>query len=149
MTLRTRAALALVAAIGLAVSVAAQTGDKYSIRLGRIPVANAREGASITGRGAGSATLAGNRLTVSGTFDGMSSAATVARLHRGVAKGARGPVLADLTVSKGPSGTFSGTIDLKPEDLAELRLGKLYVQIHSDKGLAPDGSNLWGWLLKN
>ena len=131
------------------VSVAAQSGDKFSIRLGRIPVANAREGAGITGRGTGAATLAGSRLTVNGTFDGLSSPATVARLHRGVAKGARGPALGDLTVSKGPAGTFSGTIDLKPEDLADLKLGKLYVQVHSEKGLAPDGSNLWGWLLRN
>jgi hypothetical protein len=145
MTLRQILLVALVAAN---VSVVAQSGDKYSIRLGRIPVANAREGASITGKGAGTATLAGNKLTVSGSFDGLSSAATMARLHRGVAKAARGPVLGDLTVSKGPSGTFSGTIDLKPEDLADLKLGKLYVQVHSEKGLAPDGSNLWGWLLR-
>jgi hypothetical protein len=111
-------------------------------------VANAREGATITGRGTATATLAGNRLTVNGSFDGLSSAATVARLHRGVAKGARGPALGDLTVSRGPSGTFTGDITLTPEDLADLKLGRLYVQIHSEKGLAPDGSNLWGWLLK-
>ena len=129
-------------------SLTAQSGDKYSIRLGRVPVANAREGASITGRGTGAATLAGRTLTISGSFDGLSSPATVARLHRGVAKGARGPALGDLTVSKGPTGTFSGAIDLTPEDLADLKLGKLYVQVHSEKGLAPDGSNLWGWLLR-
>ncbi len=139
--------IALIAAAGLA-TAHAQSGDKYSIRLGRVPVANAREGAAITGRGVATATLAGNRLSISGSFDGLSSAATLARLHRGVAKGARGPALGDLTVSKGPSGTFSGSVDLEPEDLADLKLGKLYVQIHSEKGLAPDGSNLWGWLLK-
>jgi len=130
------------------VSVSGQSGDKYSIRFGRIPVANAREGAAITGRGAATATLAGTRLTINGSFEGLSSPATVARLHRGVAKGARGPALGDLAVSKGPSGTVSGAIDLRPEDVADLRLGRLYVQIHSEKGLAPDGSNLWGWLLK-
>ena len=146
MTLRK---LLLVALAITNVSVAAQSGDKFSIRLGRIPVANAREGGGITGRGTGAATLAGTRLTVNGTFDGLSSPATVVRLHRGVAKGARGPALGDLTVSKGPAGTFSGTIELKPEDLADLKLGKLYVQVHSEKGLAPDGSNLWGWLLRN
>jgi hypothetical protein len=138
----------LVLLVMTSTSLSAQSGDKYSIRLGRVPVANAREGASVTGRGAGAATLAGNKLTISGSFDGLSSPATIARLHRGVAKGARGPALGDLTVSKGPSGTFSGAIDLKPEDLADLKLGRLYVQVHSEKGLAPDGSNLWGWLLK-
>jgi hypothetical protein len=129
-------------------SLSAQSGDKYSIRLGRVPVANAREGASVTGQGTAAATLAGNKLTINGSFDGLSSPATIARLHRGVAKGARGPALGDLTLSKGPSGTFSGAIDLTPSDLADLKLGKLYVQLHSEKGLAPDGSNLWGWLLK-
>ena len=139
--------VALIAAAGLA-TAHAQTGDTYSIRLGRVPVANAREGATVTGRGTATATVTGNKLTISGSFDGLSSAATAARLHRGVAKGARGPALGELTVSKGASGTFSGSIDLAPEDLADLKLGRLYVQIHSEKGLAPDGSNLWGWLLK-
>jgi hypothetical protein len=148
MTFRQSVGIGWIAAMVLVAPLHAQSGDKYSVRLGRIPVANAREGATITGKGAAAATLSGSRLTISGSFDGLSSPASVARLHRGAAKGARGPVLGDLTVSKGPSGTFSGTIDLKPEDLADLKLGKLYVQIHSEKGLAPDGSNLWGWLLR-
>jgi hypothetical protein len=29
-----------------------------------------------------------------------------------------------------------------------LKQGRLYVQLHSDKGVAPDGSNLWGWFLR-
>jgi hypothetical protein len=148
MTFRQSVGIVWIAAVVLVASLHAQSGDKYSIRLGRIPVANAREGTSVTGRGAAAATLAGNKLSISGSFDGLSSPATLARLHRGIAKGARGPVLGDLIVSKGPSGTFSGAVDLTPEDVADLKLGKLYVQIHSEKGLAPDGSNLWGWLLR-
>jgi hypothetical protein len=130
------------------VSLAAQSGDKYSIRFGRVPVANAREGETITGHGAATATLSGTRLAINGSFEGLASPATIARVHRGVAKGARGPALGDLTVSKATSGTISGTIDLKAEDLADLKSGKIYVQVHSEKGLAPDGSNLWGWLLR-
>lgn len=122
--------------------------EKYSIRLGRVPVANAREGEAVMGKGAGTATLTGNKLTITGSFEGLLSSATVARLHRGVAKAARGPVLADLTITKGTTGAISGTVELKPEDLADLKLGKLYVQVHSEKGLAPDGTNLWGWLLR-
>ena len=139
----------LIVAIAVSsVSVAAQSGDKYSIRLERVPVANAREGGPITGRGTGTATLAGNRLTVNVNFEGLTTPATVARLHRGVAKAARGPVLGDLTITKGTSGIVGGMIELKPEDLADLKLGKLYVQVHSEKGMAPDGHNLWGWLLR-
>jgi hypothetical protein len=138
----------IVAMAVTSVSVAAQSGDKYSIRLERVPVANAREGEGIRGRGTGTAMLAGNRLTINVSFEGLATPATVARLHRGVAKGARGPVLGDLTITKGTSGVIGGTIDLKPEDLADLKLGRLYVQVHSEKGKAPDGHNLWGWLLR-
>jgi hypothetical protein len=65
-----------------------------------------------------------------------------------VAKGARGAAITDLTVSKGASGTLSGSIDLSPAQVEALRQGKLYIQLHSEKGVAPDGSNLWGWFLK-
>jgi len=50
----------------------------------------------------------------------------------------------DLTVAKATSGTINGSFDLTPEQLEDLRKGRLYVQLHSEK--APDG-NLWGWLL--
>jgi hypothetical protein len=43
---------------------------------------------------------------------------------------------------------MSGAFDLTPEQLDDLRQGKLYIQLHSAKGVAPDGSTLWGWLLK-
>ncbi len=142
-----RQVLIVAIAVG-SVSVAAQSGEKYSIRLERVPVANAREGEPIRGRGTGTATLSGNRLTVNVSFEGLATPATVARLHRGVAKGARGPVLGDLTITKGTSGIVGGTIDLQPQDLADLKLGRLYVQVHSEKGMAPDGHNLWGWLLR-
>lgn len=140
--------LLLVAVVAASAPVAAQSADKYTIRLERVPVANAREGGPIMGKGTGTATLAGSRLTINATFQGLVTPATVARLHRGVAKAARGPVLGDLTITKGTSGTISGSIDLKPEDLADLKLNRLYVQVHSEKGMAPDGHNLWGWLLK-
>ena len=72
----------------------------------------------------------------------------MARLHEGIAKGARGRAVTDLTVSKATSGTISGSATLTPEQVEALRQGKLYIQIHGEKGLAPDGANLWGWLLR-
>ena len=141
----------------VAVEVTAQTGDKYTVRLGMVPAANANQTALVTGKGAATATLAGNRLTINGTFEGLAGSATAARLHQGVAKGARGKAFADLTISKATSGTISGTVTLTPDQLEALKLGKIYMQVHSDKGIAPeqgkvdpnvDNSNLWGWLLK-
>ena len=99
----------------------------------------------ITGHGAVSAVLAGTKLTVNGSFDGMHSAATVAHLHQSKATGVPGPVIHELTVSKGMDGTISGSPDLTPAEVDALRKGLLYVMVHSTG--APDG-NLWGWLLK-
>ncbi len=99
---------------------------------------------TIAGSGAATAALQGTKLTVTGSFDGMKSPATIAQIHRGVVTGVRGPVIFDLNVSKGMSGTLTGSVDLSPEQIESLRKGQLYIQIHSEK--APEG-NLWGWLL--
>jgi hypothetical protein len=103
---------------------------------------------NVTGKGSATATLAGRTLTVNGSFEGLAAPATIARLHRGIAKGARGPALGDLTISQMPSGSLSGSVELTAAQVEDLRQGRLYIQIHSAKGVAPDGSTLWGWLLK-
>ena len=123
----------------------AQSGDKYTARLAWVPTAGADR---VTGKGTASATLSGRALTVTGSFEGLGGPATVARLHEGIAKGARGRAITDLTISKATSGTVSGSATLTAEQVEALRQGKLYIQIHGDKGLAPDGANLWGWLLR-
>jgi hypothetical protein len=63
-------------------------------------------------QGHGNGTLSGRKLTISGTFEGLAAPATIARLHQGVAKGARGAAITDLTVNKGASGTLTGSVDL-------------------------------------
>jgi phage-related minor tail protein len=140
-----------------AVAVSAQTGDKYTARLSPVPVANANERNNVTGKGMATATLAGTRLTINGSFEGLPATATMAKLHQGIAKGARGKPIADLTVSKGTTGTLSGSVTLTPDQLEALKQGKLYVQVFSEKGINPeqakaqpdvDHSNLWGWLLR-
>jgi hypothetical protein len=148
MTVRQGVRLALLAAslaTAAGASIAAQAGDKYNARLMWVPIAGA-ERANVTGKGAVTGTLSGTRLTIAGSFDGLAAPATVARLHRGVAKGARGPAIADLTITKAASGEITGAVTLTKEQLDDLQQGRLYVQVHSAKGVAPDGSNLWGWL---
>jgi hypothetical protein len=92
-----------------------------------------------------SATLAGTKLSITGTFDGLKSPATSAQLHSGIAKGVRGNPLADLTVSKATKGSIIGAVDLTPDQVKGLREGRLYIEVASEK--APEG-NLWGWILK-
>jgi hypothetical protein len=124
--------------------VAAQSPETYKIRLAPVAVDAAMK-AVIAGEGSVTATLAGSKLTIAGTFTGLKSPATAAHIHQGTAPGVRGPVLLNLTVTKAQSGEISGAFDLTPEQLDNFKKGDWYVQIHSEK--APAG-NLWGWLLK-
>lgn len=133
---------------GASLPATAQSGDKFTARLGWVPTAGAADRANVTGKGSATGTLSGRKLTISGTFEGLAAPATVARLHQGVAKGARGAAIVDLTVAKAASGALSGSVDLTAAQVDALRQGKLYIQLHSEKGVAPDGSNLWGWFLK-
>jgi hypothetical protein len=119
--------------------------ESFKARLSPVPI-NIAMMATIAGSGSLTATLTGNQLSIQGTFEGLRSAATTAQIHRGP-KGIRGPVIPnlELTVTKAAKGTIAGTIELTPDQIAELRNGQWYVQIQSER--APDG-NLWGWLLR-
>ena len=121
---------------------AAQTPRAFAARLSPVPITVAMQ-ETVAGRGAATAVLAGNKLTVNGTFEGLRSPATVARLHL-APLGVRGPAVIDLVVSKGASGTISGAVELTERQVEALEMSAIYIQIHSEK--APEG-NLWGWLL--
>ncbi len=128
--------------VGLVLS--AQTQEKFRTRLSPVSM-DASMRANIAGLGSAAAVLSGTKLSVTGSFEGLRSPATIAQLHEGRGTGVRGPVIFDLTVSKAVSGTIEGSFDLSADQLENLRKGRFYVQIHSEK--APDG-NLWGWLLR-
>jgi hypothetical protein len=101
--------------------------------------------ATIAGSGTVTATLAGSKLTVAGTFEGLKSPATIAKLRKSPVRGVRGPDIYDLTVTQATAGSVSGAFDLTTQQVADLQAGRIYVQINSER--APDG-NLWGWLLE-
>jgi hypothetical protein len=123
--------------------VAAAEGDVFKARLSPVPVESSTL-AGITGSGSATATLNARTLSVSGSFQGLQSPATMAQLHLGP-KGVRGPVLFELTVTKAISGTLGGTFTLSAEQVEALKRSRMYIEIHSEK--APEG-NLWGWLLQ-
>ena len=140
-----KAAAAVLVALTAFYTAHAQTGKAFKARLAPVPIDLTMQ-ATIAGNGSVTATLAGNKLTIAGSFDGLKSPATIAQVHRSPTMGVRGPSIADLTVTKGAggSGTISGSLDLTTAQLADLEKKHLYVQLHSEK--APDG-NLWGWLV--
>ena len=51
--------------------------------------------ATIAGSGSVTAVLTGTKLTVTGTFDGLKSPATIVQIHK-AQRGVRGPVVLDL-----------------------------------------------------
>lgn len=114
----------------------------YATRLSVVPLTVAMQ-ETVGGQGTATATLAGNRLTIDGKFEGLRSPATGARLHI-APRAIRGEAVAELTVSKATSGTLKGTVDLTDRLRDALEKFSLYIQINSEK--APEG-NLWGWLL--
>jgi hypothetical protein len=138
------AALAISAGLGwFGVPSVAQSGNVFKGRLSKVPV-DAKMVPIIIGVGHASGTLNGTRVTIAGTFEGLGSPATVARLHEAKYRGIHGPVIAELEVTKAATGTVSGQANLTAEQISSLRAGKLYVQIHSQAG--PEG-HLWGFLL--
>jgi hypothetical protein len=131
------------AILWVAHSVGAQSGETFKARLSPVPI-DLTMRSTIAGSGSVTAVLVGRKLSITGTFAGLRSPATIARLHRGP-KGIRGPAIFELTASQAMSGTISGSLDLTPAQVDDLRNDRFYVQIYSER--APEG-NLWGWLLR-
>ncbi len=124
------------------VTPASSSTHTFRARLSTVPIDVAMQ-STIAGSGTVTATLAGTTLTVKGTFDGLKSAATTAKIHV-APKGIRGPAILDLIATQGTTGTLTGAFTLSPQQVDDLTHDRFYVQLHSQK--APDG-NLWGWLL--
>jgi hypothetical protein len=134
--------LALACALAVA-SLADAQPTQYRARLSMVPIDITMQ-ATIAGSGSVIAVLKGSTLTLTGTFGGLKTPATVARVHRGAKTGMRGAPIGDLSATADTSGSITGSIDLTQSQIDDLAAGRLYVQLHSQK--APDG-NLWGWLL--
>lgn len=134
-----------ISALSTICALTAQAQDTFKTRLSPVPI-DAQLAPVITGHGSVSAVLSGTKLTVTGSFEGLRSAATKAQLYQSKMTGVRGIAIHEvLMVTRGTTGRVSGSVDLKPDEVDALRKGLLYVVIGSVG--APDG-NLWGWLLK-
>jgi hypothetical protein len=137
------AAWICIAAVWLPHARAAQNEEKFKTHLAPVAL-DATMRATVAGTGSATATLAGTKLSITGTFEGLLSPATAAHINLSRVPGIRGTSILDLTVSPGTSGTISGTFDLSADQVDSLKKGKFYIQINSEK--APEG-NLWGWLM--
>lgn len=144
MQLSKRWSAAVAAGVGFicfAFSVSAQESSKA--RLSALP-ADAKTRPDLAGSGTVTATLAGMKLTLNGTFEGLKTNAAKAELREGVLAGVRGPKIADLTITTAMKGTITGSVDLTATQVEHYKKGGLYVQIYSEK---PADGTLWGWLI--
>ena len=101
----------------------AQSPETFKTRLAPVALDAAMKNV-IAGSGTASAVLTGTKLTVSGTFDGLKSNATMAHIHQGTATGVRGDKVLDLAVTHAMMGTLSGT---GAELLADDRVRQAYL----------------------
>ena len=120
----------------------AQDGDRFGGRLSIVPVDFATR-PNVSGSGEAEAVLDGGTLTVTGTFEGLSSPAAAAHLHR-APPARRGPAVFALDVTEAIAGRVEGEVDLDDAQVEALRRGGYYVQIATRNN--PDGE-IRGWLL--
>ena len=120
----------------------AQGSEQFEGRLSRLPV-DRPTAPQLRGQGSGEATLNGDELVLTAKFEGLSSPATAAHIHRApVAR--RGPVAFTVEVPAVATGELRDTITLTNAQLEQLREGLYYLQIHTEGN---PGGELRGWLL--
>jgi hypothetical protein len=124
----------------------AQDSPTLGARLDWVPISGAERN-DVAGSGFVTATLSRSRLSIEGCFEGLPAAATRASLHQGIATGARGAAIAELTIEQAAAGTLRGAVDLTRVQREALLAGHLYIQLHAARGVAPDNAVLWGFLL--
>ena len=138
---RIAAGLACIGALIAGAAGLAQDGARFGGRLSVLPIDFATR-PTMSGSGRAEGVLAGRTLTVSGAFEGLSSPAAAARLHR-APPARRGPAEFALDVTRAESGRFSGEIALDDDQVTALRRGEYYVQVGTRNN--PDGE-IRGWL---
>ena len=118
-------------------------GEIYRARLSVVPLDVAMQ-ANVAGLGQVTATLNGNRLTVTGDASGLRRPRPRFRSIAG-RRAFPGRRSSQLTATKATNAMISGSLDLDPQQVEDLKGEQLYVQLNSER--APEG-NLRGWLLK-
>ena len=81
-----------------------------------------------TGTGTATMTLDGDKLTYDVEYKDLSGPATAAHIHGPAAAGANAGVMIPFA---NPASPIKGTVNLTPEQVADLKAGKEYVNIHT------------------
>lgn len=88
-----------------------------------------------TSPGLGTATVSlddvANTVTVTGSYSGLGSTATLCHIHGPAAVGVGAGIMVNLSVSGGTSGTISSGGSVTPAELADILSGFTYVNVHT------------------
>lgn len=128
-------------ALWLAAGASAQEAVTFRARLSLVPV-DAVTSRTTSGSGSATAVLIGSQVFITGSVSGLSSPAVSAHLHQ-APRGQRGPVAFTLSVTKAASGVLGGGLELTSSQIQDLRQGRYYIQIHTERN--PEGE-IRGWL---
>ena len=80
-------------------------------------------------------TLDGNAVTVEGSYSGLSGAPTGAHIHGPASETENAGVILALTATDGTTagtGTISGSGNLSDAEVADLKAGRYYVNVHTE-----------------
>src|SRR5260370_17814925 len=102
--------------VSFGLSAAASNEELFKARLSTIAMDLSMR-ANVAGTGSVTARLAGNKLSIAGSFEGLRTPATVARIHEGRVTGVRVPAIFDLTISAATTGTVSEASDLTTQQI--------------------------------
>lgn len=87
-----------------------------------------------TATGSATVTLEGKTIKLTGSYSGLSGAATAAHIHGPASKTETAGVILGLTATEGAtagSGTLAGTGTLTDAQIADLKAGRYYVNVHT------------------
>jgi hypothetical protein len=113
--------------VGASLTASAETFTAYLNGAQQVPVA----ATTATGFGRVFVDEGAGTLTFTVTFNGLGSAQTLSHIHAPAAIGANASVIIDFGAVGGTSGTISGTRSITPTQLAQLRAGQGYINVHS------------------
>lgn len=80
------------------------------------------------GKGTATATLDGDKLSYEVDYSGLTGPATMGHIHGPADPGANAGIMVPFANASSP---VKGTATLKPDQIADLKAGKLYVNIHT------------------
>jgi hypothetical protein len=116
-------------------------GSSANVTVYAVQLTGANEVPMNASTATGSVTVSLNPATgavmVSGSYSGLTAAATKAHIHGPADPGMSADIIVTLTQSGGTSGTVSGGGTLNPSQITDMQNGKTYVNVHTST--YPDG----------